>query len=245
MSELATYGAASRASHTNLLGVGFDAGTVRATAIAAGIVVIAGLLARRRVTSRVPGRLQLAAETLIDLVERQLPPSLGRRRAVVPLALSLFAFILVANTLRAIPGTSKLLPTPTADLNLTVALAVVVIVTVHTASIRARGLGGYLHHYVEPYWWLAPINILEELVRPLTLALRLFGTAFAGGLMLALIGELIPAGAAPLPHVVWALFDLAVGVMQAFIFALLTVIYYRSAVTTDVEQPAPSAVAVS
>ena len=87
---------------------------------------------------------------------------------------------------------------------------------------------GYFKHFVEPYPALLPLNILEELIKPFTLALRLFGNIFAGGIMLALIG-LIPIYVLWLPNVLWKLFDMAIGVIQAFIFALLTILYFGMA----------------
>ena len=110
--------------------------------------------------------------------------------------MALFFFILIANWLemhpdRAQPRRSHLLPAPTADTNLTYALAALVIVSVWVFGIRQKGLKGYFKHFLEPFPILLPLNILEELVKPITLALRLFGNIFAGGIMLALIG-LIP-----------------------------------------------------
>lgn len=212
-------------------GVTINVGTLRASGLAAALVVGVGLWVRWRITAGRPGRAQLAAEAVVGGLDRRLARTTGRSRtAVVPLAVALFCFILVANLMRVLPGTSRFLPSATADLNLTIALAAVVFVVTHVSSVRARGVGGYLRHYGQPQWWLAPINVLTEVVRPITLALRLFGTAFAGGLVIALIGELIPPAVAPVPHVVWAVFDLAVSVMQAVIFALLAVLYYESAV---------------
>ena len=75
---------------------------------------------------------------------------------------------------------------------------------------------------------LLPLNILEELIKPITLALRLFGNIFAGGIMLALIG-LIPLYALWAPNILWKAFDMIIGVIQAFIFALLTVLYFAMA----------------
>ena len=75
---------------------------------------------------------------------------------------------------------------------------------------------------------LFPLNFIEELVKPFTLALRLFGNIFAGGLMLSIIG-LIPVPVNWPLQIVWKLFDMAIGGIQAFIFALLTVIYYAQA----------------
>ena len=80
---------------------------------------------------------------------------------------------------------------------------------------------------------LLPLNILEELVKPITLALRLFGNIFAGGIMLALIGLITwrraPVGAPGLSNIIWKLFDMFIGGIQAFIFALLTVLYFGMA----------------
>ena len=74
---------------------------------------------------------------------------------------------------------------------MTFALALIVIVGVHVRGIRAKGLKGYVGHYFQPYAVLFPLKLIEEIVKPFTLALRLFGNIFAGGLMLSIIG-LIP-----------------------------------------------------
>jgi len=132
-----------------------------------------------------------------------------------------------------------ILPSPTADTNLTYAMAFIVIVGVWTYGIRSKGLKGYLKHFLEPYPYLLPLNILEELVKPITLALRLFGNIFAGGIMLGLIAGLVSLAPLNLPigallagvlNVIWKLFDVMfLGGLQAFIFALLTVLYFGMA----------------
>lgn len=228
-------------SSGDLWGLPVNPHTLVASAIAASVVVGVGLAIRARTTSGVPGRLQLAAETLVAASDRRIKAATGRSAtAAVPLAVSLFVFILVANTMRVLPGASILIPSPTADLNLTAALAIIVVGVVHVAAVRSRGLRAYLSHYLQPYWWLLPINLISELVRPVTLALRLFATAFAGAMVVALIGELIPPPVAPVPHVIWGLFDLGVGAMQALIFALLALFYYEAALGEPT--PDPSAV---
>lgn len=213
---------------TEVFGVGLHLGTIRASVVAGLVVVALGLWARFTATAGVPGRLQLAWETAVSAVDHRVGGARGA--VVVPLSVTLFVFILVANWLHVLPGSSGVIPTPTADLNLTAALALAVVVIVHGSAIRARGLHGYLRHYLWPRWWMAPLNVLQELVRPVTLALRLFGTAFAGALIIALVGELFPPAAAPIPHAAWMVFDLALGAAQAFIFALLSVLYYEAAV---------------
>jgi F-type H+-transporting ATPase subunit a len=112
--------------------------------------------------------------------------------------------------------------------NLTYALALVVIIWVHINGIRKKGAGNYFSHFVQPYKWLLPLNVIEEIVKPFTLALRLFGNIFSGGIMIALIG-LMPTYIAWAPNAMWKLFDLGIGVIQAFIFALLTILYFGMA----------------
>lgn len=223
--------------------------TITSTLIAGSIVLVLGFLVRRALTKNtedhVPTKLQLIWEGVVGEVNRQVEDNLGKVHPyVAPLAISIFFFILIANWLEMIPSglnehTGELLPAPTADTNLTYALGLMAVVSVWVFGIRTKGIKGYLRHFVEPYPVLLPLNILEELVKPITLALRLFGNIFAGGIMLALIGSLIAGwkvGGLPLGeplggvlNVVWKLFDMAIGGLQAFIFALLTVLYFAMA----------------
>jgi F-type H+-transporting ATPase subunit a len=111
---------------------------------------------------------------------------------------------------------------------------------VHYRSIRTKGFVGYIKHYFQPMPALFLLNVIEELVKPFTLALRLFGNIFAGGLMLSIIG-LIPVYLNWPLQIVWKGFDMAIGGIQAFIFSLLTVIYYAQATTGHGDEHAASA----
>ena len=215
----------------------FNLDTIWTTVIAGAIVVLLGFLARRQLTKdtedHVPTKLQLVWETLVDWVTGQVEDNLGRvNRTVVALAVALFFFILIANWFELVPSEptegNHLLPAPTADTNLTYALALLVIIGVWSYGIREKGVKGYFKHFVEPFPVLLPLNIIEELVKPVTLALRLFGNIFAGGIMLALIG-LLPIYAFWAPNILWKLFDMFIGGVQAFIFALLTILYFGMA----------------
>jgi F-type H+-transporting ATPase subunit a len=218
-------------------GLVVNAATVQASVVAGAVVLGCGVWARRQARRGSPGGMLLAWEAAISAVESRLGSGVGTAgRRAVPLAISLFGFILVANWAHLIPGWP--LPAPTADLNLALALAAIVVGSVQLTAVRSRGWRGYLAHYARPYWWLAPLNLLEELARPLSLALRLFGTMFAGGLMILLIGELLPAYLSPLPHALWSTFEIAAGAMQALIFALLTVLYHEAALAPPTTQPA-------
>jgi F-type H+-transporting ATPase subunit a len=218
-------------------GFTFNLDTIWTTVVAGLVVCGLGLWAKAKLTEetadRVPTKIQLVWEAIIGEVTTQVEANLGRVNPfVVPLAVALFFFILIANWLELLPTElnhdTHLLPAPTADTNLTYALALLVMVGVWTYGIREKGVKGYFKHFLEPFPILLPLNILEELIKPLTLALRLFGNIFAGGIMLALIG-LIPTYILWAPNVLWKLFDMAIGGIQAFIFALLTVLYFGMA----------------
>jgi len=222
-----------------LFGLTINLDDLVSVAVAGLIIVVLGVALRRRVTAGVPGKLQLAFETIVGAVERQASSTMGERGLfVVPLAVTLFIFILLCNWLEMIPttwpGHHQLLPAPTGDINLTAALAVLVIVLVHFTWITKSGWRSYLGHYVKPNALFLPINVVEEIAKPLTLALRLFGNIFAGGLMLVLIADLPAKLIVPIPllDVIWKLFDgLFVGPVQAFIFTLLTMLYFDAAVS--------------
>ena len=117
---------------------------------------------------------------------------------------------------------------------MTYAMALTVIILVHATWIRTQGLGHYVGHYFRPYKVLFPINLIEEIAKPLTLALRLFGNIFSGGIMLLLIWALLPWFVVPIGDLGWKIFDgLFVAPIQAFIFSLLTVLYFQTAMSGD------------
>jgi F-type H+-transporting ATPase subunit a len=232
-----------------IFGLTLDLDTLWATGAAMVIVVILGLYLRSRATAGVPGKMQLVWEMGVSAVGKQVEGSIGPRgMAVVPLAVALFVFILIANWFEALGIGSPIewLPAPTGDINLTLALAFIVIIPVHIASIRVRGPLGYIKHYVaQPFpKALFPLNAfingVEEIAKPITLALRLFGNLLSGGLMLALIAALAVWNISHIPigdvltlalNPLWKVFDLAIGAIQAFIFALLTILYFDTAMS--------------
>lgn len=226
--------------------------TVWATGVAMLIVIGMGLRLRRQVTSGSPGRLQAAWEIMVGAITQQVEGSIGDAgMKVIPLATTLFVFILVCNlfTLFGLGSKYEFLLVPNADINLPLAMALYVIVLVHIASVRARGVRGYFAHYAtQPFpMYLLPfnifINLVEELAKPLTLALRLFGNLLSGTLMLTLIAALgaWKLGAIPIGNIlvlvinpIWKLFDgLLIGTIQAFIFTLLTILYFDVAMAAD------------
>jgi F-type H+-transporting ATPase subunit a len=206
------------------------------TLIAAAIVLGLGLLMRRKATSGVPGKLQLLWELLVEQVSDLASSAIGPQGApFVGLGVTIGLFILVCNWLAFVPsGDPGFLAPPTGDVNLPLALALIVFVLQHYNSVKARGLGGYFKHYAQPYAALTPINIIEEITKPITMTFRLFGNIFSGVLMIAVIVTLIPPYLSWIGLLIWKPFDeLFIGAIQAFIFALLTIMYMGMGMSTD------------
>jgi F-type H+-transporting ATPase subunit a len=210
-------------------------------------------LVARKATSGVPGRLQSCIELLVEFIDNQVKDIYhGSRNFVTPLAITVFVWVLVMNSVKLIPIDWLALvthlfapywrPVPTTDLNTTAALSLSVIFLVIVFSIKAKGVGGYIHELFctpfgsNPILW--PFNfafqLIELISKPLSLALRLYGNMFAGEVIFLLIGMLGVAGiggviVGSLLQAGWAIFHILVVALQAFIFMMLTVVYLSMA----------------
>lgn len=231
--------------------------TLITSGIAIVITLLIGFLVAQRLSTGVPGKFQAIFEMAYGYMRDQVRSNVGEdARFVVPLAMTISFYILVANWLDFFPlaifnvGEGSLGPA-NSDLNQTVAMALLVIVLVQGYSIRVLGFGGYLRRFTKPFdlpiWArvvFTPLNIIEEVAKPISLSLRLFGNVFAGGVMIYLITVLL--GSLPIGQLgsfsiggavvgglflaVWKLFDvLFIGAIQAYIFGLLTIIYFGMA----------------
>jgi F-type H+-transporting ATPase subunit a len=221
------------------LGLTFNLDTILATVVAGLIVCGLGVYMARGATKGRPTKLQLAFEALTAWVQGQVKDGMGVRapRGITGLCVTLFAFILICNWLAALP-TEHIIPPPTADVNLVYPLMLFVIIWVNVAGLRKQGVKAYFGHMTKPYAFLAPIEFITQyFARPLSLALRLFGNIFAGGIMVSVIA-LLPAYILWAPNAAWKLFDMFIGVIQALIFTLLTLIYFSEAVGSEDEAPA-------
>lgn len=227
-----------------LFGMTFNGDTIMATAITALIIIGLAFYLKSKVTSTgVPGKVQLFWEALTIQMRGQIESSVGMKVApfVLPLAVALFAFILISNWLAVFPwqyggsdgAAAELYKPPASDINFVLALALFVFFFYHAAGIKRRGLIGHPIKVVKGHVaFLAPINIVEELAKPISLALRLFGNIFAGGILVALIA-MFPWYIQWAPNAIWKTFDLFVGLIQAFIFSLLTILYFSQAMELD------------
>lgn len=227
-------------------GLTVNTDTVLATGIAAAIVLGLAFFLRAKVTSTgVPNGVQLFWEAITVQTRNQIEAAIGMRIApfVLPLAVTLFVFILIANWLAVLPvqytdssgAIHELLKPPASDINFVLALALFVFICYHAAGFWRRGIVGHPWRVLKGHVAiLAPINLVEEIAKPVSLSLRLFGNIFAGGILVALIA-MFPWYIQWAPNAIWKTFDLFVGLIQAFIFSLLTILYFSQSMELEDE----------
>jgi len=186
----------------------------------------------------VPSGIQNVAELIVEVWLGIIEQTAGKNgRRFVPVVVTAFLFILFSNWIGTLPlfGNVRGFRSANSDLNLTAAMAVVVFILVQISAIRSNGIGGYLKHLFVPN----PLEILTELSRPLSLAFRLFGNIFAGEVLLHTM-----LGIAPYVLFVFLGLELFVGVIQALIFSMLTLVFLSIAVAhghgAHQEEHAPS-----
>jgi F-type H+-transporting ATPase subunit a len=219
-------------------------------------------IAARRATSGVPGKLQTAVEMLVEFVDGMVKDTYhGSNKFIAPLAITIFCIVFMENFMDILPvdalpaaaklfGVEHLRTVATADLNTTVGMALGVFLLIQWVGITHKGFGTFAGEwFTAPFHahgtvltiLLAPINfafrVIEEVVRPLSLSMRLFGNMYAGELIFLLIA-CFTLGAA-LNHistyflgiaqfgagVVWTVFHYLIITLQAFIFMVLTIVY--------------------
>ncbi|MCH9641566.1 MAG: F0F1 ATP synthase subunit A [Actinomycetia bacterium] len=229
-------------------GLTVNTDTLLSTTIAAVIVLALAFFLRAKVTSTgVPGGVQLFWEAITVQTRNQIESAIGMRIApfVLPLALALFVFILTANWLSVLPvqysdetGIHEFLKPAASDINFVLALGLFVFICYHAAGFWRRGIIGHPIKLLKGHVaFLAPINIVEEIAKPISLSLRLFGNVFAGGIMVTIIA-LFPVYILWAPNALWKSFELFIGLIQAFIFALLTVLYFGQSMELEEHDPA-------
>ncbi|WP_251424884.1 F0F1 ATP synthase subunit A [Veillonella agrestimuris] len=210
------------------LGLTFHIDTLIATWITMAIIVVIMVLATRSL-SLVPSGIQNLIESLLEALESQFAPTLGKHWSMVSsLLFTFFLFIFVGNELGLMPVMGTV-TSPTADINTTVALALCSSFSVWAIGIKVKGLS-YFNHFFQPYKAMFVLNLFEELAKPLTLSFRLFGNIIAGEILLELLYKL--PWFVPVPWV-WIAFSLFIGIIQAFIFTVLTTSYLGMALSDE------------
>lgn len=199
--------------------------TVVSTWIVMGFLVFPSLLLTRKmrlVPTRMQNILELFVEAILHLIEDMSP---GNGRQFLPLVGTLALFIGTSDVAGLVPG----LKSPTSDFNTTLALALIIFFAVPFYGIKVRGWKNYFKSYFSPSPILAPFHIISEITRTFSLALRLFGNIMGEEIIIAILFLLSPLFL-PLPMMLFSIFT---GIIQAYIFTVLSVVYLSAAVESS------------
>jgi F-type H+-transporting ATPase subunit a len=197
-------------------------GTIVFTWAVMGLLLVIAWLGTSSLTSETRfSRWQNMLEVLIIGMRDQIAEISGEHpRRYLPFVGTLFLFIGLCNLLTVVPG----FVAPTASLSTTAALAILVFVAVPAYGIMDQGLGAYLRHYIQPTPLMLPFHIMGELSRTLALAVRLFGNIMSGTKIAAVLLVVMPL----VFPVVMQVLGLLTGLIQAYIFAVLAMVYIAS-----------------
>jgi F-type H+-transporting ATPase subunit a len=192
-------------------------------AIMAVLTLVSWLVTRRLKLH--PDRRQTVLELIVTGIMAQIDQVIRKNPApFLPLLGTLFIFLVAANLSGVLPGVEA----PTGKLETPAALALIVFVTVHYFGVRARGFLGYLASFAKPKLIMLPLNIVSEVTRTFSLMVRLFGNVMSGEFVIALVVAL--AGLfVPIPLMA---LEILVGLVQAYIFAVLATVFIGAAVDT-------------
>jgi F-type H+-transporting ATPase subunit a len=186
------------------------------------MIVGSWLVTRRVSTGTKISRWQNLLEIIVGYIRKQINEMTRQKPDMfLPFLGTLFLFIAVCNILSIVPRYEP----PTGSLSTTTALAVCVFVSVPIFGIVKRGLLGYLKQYIRPSPFMLPFNIIGEVSRTLALAVRLFGNVMSGTLIAAILIRIVPL---IFPAVMQG-FGMLIGIIQAYIFAVLATVYIGAA----------------
>lgn len=210
-------------------------------------MLVFGLMWRvaRRATAGVPGPLQNFIEMTVDMIDTQVRDTFhGKSELITPLAITIFVWVFFMNAMDLVPvdflpslmglaHVHHLKVVPTTDPNTTFAMSLTVFFLMIFYNFKIKGFAGYTREVLSvPFGkWLFPINIIfriiEDLAKPVSLSLRLFGNMYAGEMVFILIALL--GVAQPILALPWAIFHILIITLQAFVFMMLTLVYMAMA----------------
>lgn len=220
----------------------------------------------------VPNKLQAVFENIVTIFSSLTKDAGVNGKKHTPILIALFLFIITGNLIGQIPwkilnffpsvkATGAEFASPTNDINVTAALAIIVLIYYIASGVKEKGLS-YFKHYFQPVWFMTPFNMLEDIVRPLTLALRLFANILAGEILIMVLAGLIASLLSPEAINLWCInhlggflpsvwiyniglflgsllplpimfFEIFVAFIQALVFTLLTSAYINGAVSKN------------
>lgn len=179
-----------------------------------------GFLATRK-AGLIPNPFQVVAEMFVSIFYGFTRDTLGEDLAkkYSPLICSLFMFLLLCNWLGVIPKLAE----PTKDLNTPLGLGILGFIIAHYSGIKVKGFANYIKEYFQPIFFMAPLNIISELAKVVSISFRLYGNIMGGAIIILVVSHLVYGLIVP-PFLV-IFFGLFVGSIQAFVFTMLTLVY--------------------
>lgn len=197
-------------------------GTIVYSWLVMAVLVLGSYLITRKLTVKPPiSRWQTTLEIIIEQIQKQIEEASGQKAdQLLPFIGTLFLFIAMANLLGIFP----VIQSPVGSLSTTTALALCVFVAVPFYGIKNIGLRNYLRHYLQPTPLMLPFNLIGEVSRTVSLAVRLFGNIMSTSLLVAILLSIVPL----FVPTIMDLFGLLVGEIQAYVFAILAMVYIAS-----------------
>jgi F-type H+-transporting ATPase subunit a len=190
------------------------------------VIVIWAAIATRKL-KEIPTGVQSSAEMVVETINGFTKNIIGHNwESFAPYIGTLGLYLALANTC----GALFLAKPPTRDFSIPLALAIMTILIVIGASIKYKGIKGFLKSFFEPLWFLFPFNLMEYIIKPLSLSMRLFGNIFGAYTLMHMIIKGLPWA---MPAIACLYFDLFDGGLQAFIFVFLTSLYISEAIEVE------------
>jgi F-type H+-transporting ATPase subunit a len=198
----------------------FNTETIIMTWIVMATLICFGFLATRK-AGLIPNPFQVVAEIFVSTFYGFTRDTLGEDLAekYSPLICSLFMFLLLCNWLGVIPKLAE----PTKDLNTPLGLGIMGFIIAHYSGIRAKGFSGYIKEYFQPIFFMAPLNVISELAKVVSISFRLYGNIMGGAIIILVVSHLVYG--LIVPPFLLVFFGLFVGSIQAFVFTMLTLVY--------------------
>ena len=196
--------------------------SVAVTWIIMAVLVVVSILLTRNLKVENPGKGQLLLETAVSGLHNMVSDMVGEKgQQYVPYLMTVLIYIGIANII----GLFGLKP-PTKDLTVTIGLAAMSIILIEFSGIYAKGWKGWAKSFAEPVAIMTPFNILEIVIKPLSLCMRLFGNVLGAFVIMELIKQVVPL-ILPVPFSLY--FDIFDGLIQAYVFVFLTSLFIKEA----------------
>ncbi len=198
----------------------FNLGCMMMTWIVILLLLLFGYFATRNKSLR-PGTTQLFGEMFVSVFYQLTEDALDKEMAKTygPLITAVFMFVVLCNWIGMLPHMHE----PTKDLNTPLSLGIMGFFIAHYAGIKSKGIKNYLKEYCEPIFFMAPLNIIGEVSKIVSISFRLFGNIMGGAIIIVVVSYLVYS--IFLPPFLLAFFGLFIGAIQAFVFAMLTLVY--------------------